>query len=272
MMSRAKPLLGTCVTIQVQTTPDDSAAASAIDGAFETIAHIDRVMSAHRPDSDLGRMSRAAPELVLQLDAHTVTVLKASHYWWQVSGGAFNPVMAARTLARQGHRPGLNPSALLDCEFSLLTFLSDTQVKMPGPVCIDLGGIAKGYAVDQAIQVLSKHGIRDAMVNAGGDIRVLGTKGFRVDICHAQEQLRDRPFKRLKRLQSAALATSVADTHQTAFVRTLKARREAWRNSTVLAPDCMTADALTKWALQSSRLCPQLKAAMRLHSASMWRS
>lgn len=272
MISRAKPLLGTLVTIQVHASSQDERALAAVESAFEVMAHVSCVMSAHDPDSDLGRMSRAVAGQVISVDAHTSAVLRASQYWHRLSAGAFDPVQAAQRLARQGARPGLKPASGGPLGLDGLTLLSATQLQMKGPLLIDLGGIAKGYAVDQAIEVLAQNGVTQALVNAGGDIRVLGDQGFAVEIRHAGNQLRDRLFRKVQGLKQAAMATSVAGHADTEFVRTLFGKRPAWRNATVLAQDCMTADVLTKWALQASLLCPRLKMVMRAHHAKMWRN
>lgn len=272
MIVRAKPLLGTLVTIQAEASAHDPGSIAAIEAAFEIMAHVGTVMSAHNSDSDLGRMSRAVVGQVLALDVHTICVLKASQYWSKLSAGAFNPVKAAQILVRKGLRPGLLSGGALAPALAGLEILSTTQVRMSGPVLIDLGGIAKGYAVDRAIEVLAQHGVSHAIVNAGGDLRVFGEKTVGVEVRHAAHQLRDRVFLRVRRLQQGALATSVAEHADTEFVQTVPSRRHAWRNATVMARDCMTADVLTKWALQSSILCPQLRAAMRENHARMWRN
>lgn len=269
MIIRAKPLLGTLVSIQVDAQARNLGATLAVEKAFEVVAHIGSVMSAHDPNSDLGRMSRASPGDLLSLDPHTVTVLRASQYWRHVSAGAFNPVKAAQTLALKGSRPGLVVSSVACTNYEIL---SSTQLRMHGPVLMDLGGIAKGYAVDQAIEVLARCGISDAVVNAGGDLRVVGHRAIAVEVRHAENCLRDSLFRRFRRIHNAAMATSVAEHADSEFVRTLPLRRQRWGNATVMAKDCMTADVLTKWVLQSSLMCPRLKEVMREHHAKMWRN
>ncbi|MFM7024657.1 MAG: FAD:protein FMN transferase [Limnohabitans sp.] len=269
---RARPLLGTMVTIGVPTCAHEPQTFEAVQEALAIVAHVGRVMSAHDPQSDLGRMAMARPGEVLTVDAHTTAVLRAAQYWTRQSAGAFNPVRAARVLARQQRRAGLSTETPAGVNLDDVTILADTQVKMAAAVPIDLGGIAKGYAVDRAIEVLVRHGLRQAIVNAGGDIRAWGDKGFAVDVRHAGHGLRDRALAWPYRLRQQAMATSVADVQATDFVRTSQTGRAGWTSATVIAPDCMSADALTKWALQSSRLCPRLKAVLREHRARMWRS
>lgn len=272
MIRLARPLLGTLVTIEADGTGSDAMKIDAIHAAFEVVARIGRVMSAHDRHSDLGRMSRATPGQVLTLDAHTIAVLKAARYWVRASGGAFDPVRAATRLCGQAVRPGLRPPARPGASLDDVEMVSATQVRMHQAVCVDLGGIAKGHAVDQAIQVLAGRGMTSALVNAGGDMRAMGHRHFSVDIRHAGLHVRDRTLPGRFRLQDKAMATSVGSHPDTHFVHTTASRRPAWSSATVMAKDCLTADVLTKWALQSGLLCPQLKTEMRAHSARMWRS
>jgi thiamine biosynthesis lipoprotein len=272
MMVRAQPLMGTLTWVKVDASPNDPQAQNAVAQALQVMAHISRVMSAHDPHADLGRMARAAPGQRLVLDAHTVQVLRAAQHWVQVSGGAFQPVRAARILVARGARPGLIREGHAPASLCDVRVLSNTEVWMHQPVSMDFGGIAKGYAVDQAIEVLQAAGISRAIVNAGGDLRMIGTPGFDIDLRHAGAGVRERRHATLRRPAPCAVATSVGPHPDTEFVRTLRGKRSAWQSATVMAPDCMTADVLTKWALQSSVLAPELRLVLRKHRAQLWRS
>ena len=276
MIVRAQPLMGTLTWVKVDAPPDDLPAQEALAQALQVMAHIARVMSAHDPRSDLGRMAHSAPGQRMVLDAHTVRVLRAAQHWAQVSGGAFQPVRAAHLLIAQGVRPGLVREGCVPASLSDVCVLSTTEVWMRQPVPMDFGGIAKGYAVDQAIEVLQAAGISRAIVNAGGDLRMFGSPGFDVDLRHAGPGsgagVRERRHATLCRPTQCAVATSVGPHPDTDFVRTRRGQRSAWQSATVMAPDCMTADVLTKWALQSSVLAPELRLVLRKHQAQLWRS
>ena len=270
-MTRARPLLGTVVSIQVHTVDGkEFLAERAVADAFATMAHISRVMSAHDAHSDLGRMATASCGDVLTLDAQTVHVIRAAQYWTCVTGGAFNPSGAARVLSRASLRPGLIGDAaggLGDIEI-----LSDTAVRLTQPVQLDFGGIAKGYAVDCAIDVLLAHGVCDAMVNAGGDMRAIGRRKWAIDVRHAHHTLMDGRLHRHPRLHQQALATSVAGELNPEFVLSSVHRKYKWQSVTIQANTCMVADVLTKWAMQSSLLCPNLRKVLRLNRGRMWRT
>ena len=272
MLSRARPLLGTVVAIHIR---DEKTRLQqqerALEGAFSVIAHIGRVMSAHDPSSDLGRLSTAEPQQLLALDAHTVQVIQAAHYWSRLSGGAFHPVKAARVLAGVGARPGLQLNTAV-AGWADIEVLSPTTVRVGQPLTLDFGGIAKGYAVDLAADVLLHCGVTNALINAGGDLRVIGDTSWPVDVRHAGNQLMDLRLSRLRHLAQGALATSVSSRLNAEFVKTTPAGTRLWQSASVQAQRCLTADVLTKWALQSSLLCPRLRAALRMHQARMWRS
>ena len=270
--TQARPLMGTVVGLHIAGAQNPAVTSAAADDAWSIMAHVGRVMSAHDPASDLGRMSRARPCEVLELDRHTVAVLSAAQYWTRRSGGAFDPARAGLDLARQGVRPGLSAMACEPAGLLGIDILSAQAVRMPGALCLDLGGIAKGYAVDQAVAALLRHGIADAWVNAGGDVRFVGRKPWPVEVRHAGHHLRDRVVRVQRAPWPGALATSAWRVPDTDWVPTTARRHWRWRSATVMARECMTADALTKWALQSSLLCPALKSALREHHARMWRS
>ena len=270
-ITRARPLLGTVVSIQVKVTPTDAALAErAIAEAFNIMGHISRVMSAHDESSDLGRLSRAKAHQVLSLDIETIHVIRAAQHWAALSGGAFNPCVAAQTLSRHNLRPGIAHQAT--GTFRDIRIVSDTMVELVQSVSLDFGGIAKGYAVDRAIDVLTAHGISDALVNAGGDLRALGERAWPVDVRHSHNHLMDGRVRQKQQIRHKALATSVAGPLNPDFILTRRQVQSKWRSVTVQASTCMAADVLTKWAMQSSLLCPNLRAALRQNHGRMWRT
>jgi thiamine biosynthesis lipoprotein ApbE len=131
--------------------------------------------------------------------------------------------------------------------------LPDNRVRFADPsVKIDLGGIAKGFAVDRAVEALHRHGIAEGLVNAGGDLRAFGPRSHLVDVRHPCQP--DRPFYRVALWNSSlassagrfdplcshnALDSSVIDPATAMPVRSIS-------GATVCAPGCMIADALTK--------------------------
>jgi len=182
-LRRARPLLGTLVEIRVEGL-GSADAGCAIDRAFGEIAAVHRLMSFHEAGSDLGRLHRARIGARVSVDARTHDVLAWSLRIAAASAGAFDPTVAALQVER-GRLPrpasAWRPQKLADWRDIELT--GATQVRLARPLWIDLGGIAKGYAVDRAIEILVGAGATQACVNAGGDLRVAGP---RAEVVHVR--------------------------------------------------------------------------------------
>jgi thiamine biosynthesis lipoprotein len=264
LVRRARPLLGTLVTVQARVGPAGADAAwAAMDAAFDEVALVHGLMSAHEPGSDLARLARARAGERVALHPHTRAVLRLAQAWCRASGGAFDAHAAGERLARRGRRPALRGGDGTPGRFLQLNLEAETIVA-DGPLRLDLGGLAKGYAVDQAVRVLRAHGVDAGLVNAGGDLRAFGDALWCIELQHPASTERTQ---RLLRLREGAVATSVRGDD---FVTT---RRQpgSWRRSTVLARDCASADALTKWALQARAPSLQLHAALARAGGRLWR-
>jgi thiamine biosynthesis lipoprotein len=248
---RARPLLGTFVEITVAELSGNEAH-RAIDAAFAVIEEVQRRMSFHDPASFLSEINRRAFCEPVEVDECTFTVLKTAEEVWQVSEGDFDITIAPR-LQALGFLPG---DSRLEHEFYPATFadvelLPDRRVRFHQPdLRLDLGGIAKGFAVDQAITVLHEHGVRHALVNAGGDLRALGS--FPISIRCPRDP--GQAFTQVT-LTDAALATSAhyfADrlVPGATLGPILDPRSGASalgiQSATVRASTAMLADALTK--------------------------
>jgi thiamine biosynthesis lipoprotein len=135
----------------------------------------------------------------------------------------------------------------------VIQLLPENQVRFAHRgVDIDLGGIAKGFAVDRAIEALRHHGIAEGLVNAGGDLAAFGPRRHPVDIRDPRHP--DRPMCHVV-LSNAALASSAGRydpsrsdrASSSAIVDPLTGRpSHTIRGATVCAPCCVIADALTK--------------------------
>jgi FAD:protein FMN transferase len=270
-IARARSLMGTVVSIHAQPCGGDVQGVDhAMSEAFSVMSRISHAMSAHQADSDLSRIAKAQPGEVLTLDAETVRVIRATQYWTTLSGGAFNPCGAAHTLSGRNLRPGITGDAIGSLRD--ITLCSSTDVRLAQPVQLDFGGIAKGYAVDRAIEILSAHGLREVLVNAGGDLRCIGEHRWPIDVRHAHETLMDGRLRQKRWIRQHALATSVAGALNPEFIFSRTHQRLKWTSVTVQAHTCIAADALTKWAMQSSLFCPGLRAALRENGGRMWRT
>lgn len=171
--TRMQPWLGTYVAIRASRA-DGSDATAAIDAAFAAIADVHRTASFHAADSGLTRLNREG-------EVHTGPLLRrivrASLALARASRGVFDPVAAGRLAidAPPAALAGVTPPHA-DADWRDVSCLADGRIVTRRPLWIDLGGIAKGYAVDQAVRVLRRSGIDAGVVNAGGDLRVFGNE------------------------------------------------------------------------------------------------
>ena len=246
-MIRCKPLLGTFVEIS---TEDGEHALHAIEMAFNAIEQVQSLMGFHDPESELSQINARSHLEPIQIHSWTAELLAIAKEIQIESQGIFN--------CGVGHRlveAGLLPRhlSLNDQSFGAiedLLFIEPNWVQSKLPLCLDLGGIAKGYAVDKAVEALFAHDIASGSVNAGGDMRVFGN-------CTQDIQIRDpsKPHELIQigRMKAGAIATSSlyfakrdADT-KSYMVNPLNQEHIEFSGSySVIAGECVYADALTK--------------------------
>ncbi len=247
---RARPLLGTLVEIEVCGLTENVAHGT-ITAAFGVIEEVQRRMSYHDPASLLSRINREAARQPVELDEWTFEVLSAAAEMHRLSGGTFDVTIAPR-LEELGFLPttGTIPNG---GTFADVELRADRTVRFHRPgLRLDLGGIAKGFAVDQAIAALKRSGVPGALVNAGGDLRAFGDEPFPVAIRHPEDP---RATLTTVALQNAALATSAhyfADRLVSGSAAgpiidpQTGAQAHLIRSASVRAETAMLADALTK--------------------------
>ncbi len=249
-MRRARPLLGTLVDIEAS----GKYAAAAIEAAFGVISEVHRLMSFHEFDSDVSRINRTLAGVPVSISARTVEVLQFAYRLSVASAGRFD-VSIGRHMVRAGFLPVPEHASqpVEDASFMDMEFLPDAHIKLHKQLWIDLGGIAKGYAVDCAIQILRQYQVDSALVNAGGDLRLFGPP----QPVHVRNPDQPGALINLGMLENCAVATSSGMYSEQDFDALVDRKNNAcirWNQSiSVIAPDCMSADALTKIV----RLCPE---------------
>ncbi|MER3416864.1 MAG: FAD:protein FMN transferase [Gemmataceae bacterium] len=168
-------------------------ARQAAEAAFERIAHLDRVMSDYREDSELSRLNRLAgtgpvpvSRDLLEVLVRAQEVARKSHGVFDVTCGPVVQLWRRARRQRQLPDPKRLQSALDAVDYRLLLVdpaHSSVELRKPG-MRLDLGGIGKGYAADQAVGVLKKAGCPRALVALGGDIAIgdppPGQQGWRI--------------------------------------------------------------------------------------------
>jgi FAD:protein FMN transferase len=252
--SRARPLLGTFVEIEVAGAAEASMA-RAVEAAFEAIADVHRLMSFHEADSDVSRLNREAYHRPTAVHAWTFRVLETAADLNRRSNGTFD-IALAPTLQRLGLLPqttGAFPAAGGAVSRDAIELLDGHAVRFRrADVAIDLGGIAKGFAVDRALEILRRFDIPCGIVNAGGDLATFGTNPCTVAIRKPRNP--DRIICNVE-IANQALASSARrfdpfhanDTTSSAVIDPVTEQpAQAVDGVSVCAPSCTIADALTK--------------------------
>ncbi|MDX1676417.1 FAD:protein FMN transferase [Arsukibacterium sp.] len=151
----------------------------AVQNEFE---RINQQMSPYIASSELSLLNRDAASRPVTVSSELYQLLQQAEQLAKLSDGAFDISFASVGFSYD-YRQHIKPSAeQLDTQRPLINYrhiklLPDNQVKFAkAGVKIDLGGIAKGHAVEQAVGLLAKAGIKHALVTAGGDTRLLGDK------------------------------------------------------------------------------------------------
>jgi FAD:protein FMN transferase len=179
---REEAIMGTAISVELW-CDDPRAGAAAAAAVMEEMHRIDRLMSPHKPASELSRINREAPHKAVPLSEEMLRLLQRALEFSRLSAGAFDISFAA-VGQLYDYRAGTAPDAATLAaarqavgwqHLQLDTRAHTLRFGRPG-MRIDLGGFAKGHAVDNAVAILQRRGIRHAYVAAGGDSRVIGSR------------------------------------------------------------------------------------------------
>ena len=215
--------MGTRFTIALYAT-NEATASRAATAAFRRIGRLDAMLSDYRDDSELTLLSRASGGPAQRVGDDLFEVLSRAQEWSRRTEGAFDvtigPVVRqwrrARRLKRLPTQRQIE-SALARSGYRKLRLNGESrtaELLQPG-MLLDLGGIAKGYACDRALDVLKEHGIDAALVDGGGDVSMSGPppgkEGWTIRLASADSTPGADPPNLL--LSDRAVATS-GDTEQ----------------------------------------------------------
>ena len=256
-----RPAMGTLVHV-CASGPDAASVTRAVDAALAAVEEVERLMSFHDPHSELSRVNREAGRAPQTVDQWTWGVLRRALRIAEASAGLFD-ITVAPLLMREGLLPG-EVNALHRCgNWRHIVLMPGRRVFLEQPMLLDLGGIAKGFAVDLAIHALRMGGCTQGVVNAGGDLRRFG---------HTSQPIhlrRGDGLVQVAELRCGAVATSVphailAERLAQPLGSIFDPRTEhSWNGSgavMVAAPSCVIADALTKVAALAGPVCEPLLA------------
>jgi len=260
----SEPHMGTLVRITLYARGDDEAA-RASRAAFDRIAQLDAALSDYRDDSELTRLSKRSGTGPVAVSDDVFRVLQAAQAIAQASDGAFDvtagPLSVLWRQARRQQRlpdPARLQAALGRTGHAKLTLdaAAKTATLAERDMQLDLGGIAKGFAADEAMTVLAASGVTRALVACGGDILAAaappGERGWRIAVGTIEIKGDAGPAPSLL-LEHTAVSTS-GDAEQYVIVGGTRyshiydprtgAALTGRRSVTVIAPDGKTADAL----------------------------
>ncbi len=141
---------------------------------WRTVERVERLMSFHDADSELSRLNRNAGRTPQTVHPWTWAVLRRALRIAEASDGLFD-ITVAPLLVREGLLPGTAETSLQCGNWRHIVLMPDCRVFLARPMLLDLGGIAKGFAVDRAIHELTRRRCTQGVVNAGGDLRRFGS-------------------------------------------------------------------------------------------------
>lgn len=157
----------------------------AVNRAFNEFRHIDKISNRFNPDSQLSKINELAGISPVQVDSELIEIVQRAIEISELTQGAFDITIGPLTsLWNVGHKVDFIPSqAEIDKVLPLIDYrkihidIKNKTIFLPEKgMLLDLGGVAKDYAVNKAITVLKAQGIKSALINAGGDIQVIGTR------------------------------------------------------------------------------------------------
>ena len=256
-------IMGTRIVVELWSEQPD-AGERAIDAVMAEMRHIDSSMSTYKPDSEVSRVNARAARGPVKISAELFGLLETALEYSRITDGAFDITYASVGFMydfRARHHPDDKEIAAALPAVNYHHLLLDRVTRsvrftQPG-VRIDLGGIAKGYAVDRGIDILQRLGVRHALVSAGGDSRIIGDrfgKPWIVGIRHPDRK--DEVIARLP-LVDTAISTSgdyerYFDEHGVRYHHIIDPRTghsaSAVRSATILAPTATRTDGLSKTA------------------------
>ena len=242
-MIRCKPLLGTYVEICAGIN-------IAIDQAFASIQLVQDLMGFHDPQSELSQINARAHIEPVQVHEWTFQVLCIAQELCKNTNGIFDCGVGGKLL-KAGLLPKHSNLSQISCGSIMHLILTEPNlVSSKTPLTLDLGGIAKGFAVDQAVKALRRCGTTSGCVNAGGDLRVFGNLSQEIYI---RNPVNSKELVSLGTLKNGAIASSGLyycdqfQPNQGHIVNPKTMEQILFTESySVIAPECVYADALTK--------------------------
>jgi thiamine biosynthesis lipoprotein len=181
-IKRTQLLMGTLVEITIPPQPSPEQLA-AVDLAFDEIKRIENLMSSHKDSSEVSLLNKNAGGDLITASSETIKLIQEGIRWGEKSHGIFDITIGPliKLWDFEGGKNNIPDSDSLKQAISMVNYKNiqiegnQIRLKLPG-MALDMGGITKGYAVDRAIEILQKNGVKGAILNAGGDLMAFGNR------------------------------------------------------------------------------------------------
>jgi thiamine biosynthesis lipoprotein len=255
-----RAIMGTAILAEVWSS-NAAQAQKGIAAVMQEMHRIDELMSPYKQDSELSLVNRDAADHPVKISRELFNLIERSLYFSRISHGAFD-ITFSSVGYMYDYREGIAPTdeeikqalpginyrhLILDRNASTIRFARKGMR-------IDLGGIAKGFAVDNSIAILSKMGFHQALVTAGGDSRILGDKNGKPWMTGIRDPRKKEESVVVIPLSDAAISTSgdyeryfMRDGVRYHHILNPKTGKSVHgtRSATVIGPDATTTDALS---------------------------
>ena len=253
-----RDIMGTRVTVELWS--DDAAIANPCsEKVFTEMRRIDQLMSPFKPASTISTINRLAAQQPVSVSHELFALLQRAQWFSGLTRGAFDITFASIGY-QYDYRKHRQPDAqTIQRELNLINYknliLQHDSVRFEkAGMRIDLGGIAKGYAVDRSIDILKACGISDALVSAGGDSRIIGDHRGRPWMIGIRHPRKRQAVALSIPLSNTAISTSgdyeryfISHGHRIHHIINPKTGRSATKSwsATIIGPDATSTDALS---------------------------
>lgn len=253
-------IMGTTIRVEVW-HEDENVRQQGVDEVMAEMERVNRLMSPYIEQSQLSKINKYAHEGPVEIDQDLFELIEKSQEVSRLTNGAFD-ITYASVGSLYDYRKEIKPTEeeiaaaklLVDYKNIVLDKVNFSIAFLKQGVKIDLGGIAKGFAVDQSIQHLQALGIKHALVSAGGDTRLLGDRRGRAWLVGIRDPENTEEVIVMLPLQDEALSTS--GDYERFFIKdgkkyhhiihpTTGSSAGEVRSASILASDSTTTDALS---------------------------
>jgi FAD:protein FMN transferase len=260
-LTESQNIMGTRCSVELW-SEDKARGQAAIASVFADMHRIDRLMSTWKEETEISLVNREGSKHPVKISEELFRLLQESVKYSELTRGAFDITYASvgylydfkkgvhpDQKAIDAALPGINWRRMVLDEKNLTVYFTRPGMR------IDLGGIAKGHSVDRGIEILQKQGITRAMVNAGGDTRIIGDRFGRPWVVGVRDP--DNEHKMYLRLPLSDTAFSTSGDYERYFdedgkrfhhiidPKTGDSARKV-RSVTVISSSATRTDALTK--------------------------